>query len=56
VAAIIPAALAALLVFGLSALFAVPWLGAIIGAGVFIVIVLESVPLLVGAAPRRALR
>lgn len=50
VASLIPAALAAILVILVATLFAVPWLGALLGAGIFIVIIFESAPLLVGAA------
>ncbi|MDI3341732.1 MAG: hypothetical protein QJR03_14500 [Sphaerobacter sp.] len=48
-AAIIPAILAGLLLFILGTAFALPAVGAIAGAGVLVVLVVNSVPLLVGA-------
>lgn len=49
VAAIIPAVLVALLFLLLGTLVQLPLIGVLVGAGVFIVILVESVPLLVGA-------
>jgi hypothetical protein len=49
-AATIPAVLAAVLFFLLSSLFALPVVGGLVGAGVLVVVLVESVPLFVGAA------
>ncbi len=49
VAAIIPAILVAVLLLLLGALIELPVIGALVGAGLFFVIVVESVPLLIGA-------
>ncbi len=49
VAAIIPAGLVAVLLFLLGTLVQLPIVGALVGAGLFIVILVESVPLLIGA-------
>ena len=48
VAAIIPAILVAVLLFLLGTLVSLPVIGALVGAGLFFVIALESVPLLIG--------
>ena len=49
IAAIIPALLVAVLLFILGTIVALPLIGAIVGAGLFVVILLESVPLVIGA-------
>ena len=49
VAAIIPAVLVAGLILLLGTLVTLPVIGALVGAGIFFVILLESVPLLIGA-------
>jgi hypothetical protein len=49
VAAIIPAVLVAALLFLLGTLVSLRVIGALVGAGLFFVIVFESVPLLIGA-------
>lgn len=49
VAAIIPAILVAVLLFALGALVELPVIGALVGAGLFFVLLFESVPLLIGA-------
>ena len=49
VAAIIPAILVGVLLFLLGALIELPVIGALVGAGIFFVILFESVPLLIGA-------
>ena len=49
VAAIIPAILVAALLFLLGTLVSLPVIGALAGAGLFFVVVFESVPLLIGA-------
>ena len=46
--AIIPAILIAALLFLLGTLVSLPVIGALVGAGLFFVIVFESVPLLIG--------
>lgn len=48
-AAVIPAILVAVLLLGLGTLVSLPVVGALVGAGVFFVILFESVPLLIGA-------
>ena len=50
VAAVVPSVLVAALFLLVGTLFAVPVLGALVGAGVFVVVFLESLPLMVGAA------
>lgn len=50
VAAILPSVLAAVLLFLLGSLFALPVIGALVGAGIFFVVLAESVPLIIGAA------
>ena len=49
VAAIIPAILVSVLLFVLAILIDLPIIGALVGAGLFFVILFESVPLLIGA-------
>ena len=48
-AAVIPAILVAVLLLLLGTLVSLPVVGALVGAGGFLVILFESVPLLVGA-------
>ena len=55
VAAIIPAIVVAASLFLLGTLVSLPVIGALVGAGLLIVIVFESVPLLVGPAAGGAL-
>ena len=54
-AAVIPAILVATLLFLLGTLVSLPVIGALVGAGLLLVIVFESVPLLIGAAAGGAL-
>lgn len=49
VAGIIPAIAVALLLLLVGSLFALPIIGVLVGAGIFLVIVVQSIPLLVGA-------
>ena len=49
VAAVIPAILVGVLLFLLGTIFDLPVIGALVGAGIFFIIIFESVPLLVGA-------
>lgn len=50
VAAIVPSVVAAGLFLLVGSLFAVPLLGALMGAGIFVVVLVESLPLIIGAA------
>lgn len=49
-AAVLPAVLAAALFLLVGSLFALPVLGAIVGTGIFAVVLVESLPLILGAA------
>jgi predicted branched-subunit amino acid permease len=49
VAAIIPAVFVSVLLFLLGTLVSLPVIGALVGAGMFFVVVFEGVPLLIGA-------
>ena len=49
VAAIIPSLIVAGFILLLSTLFALPIIGALVGAGVFVVLLIGTVPLLLGA-------
>jgi hypothetical protein len=48
-AAIIPAIIVSLLLFLLGTLVSLPIIGALVAAGVFFIILFQSVPLLIGA-------
>lgn len=49
-AAIIPAILVSVLLFLLGTLIDLPIIGVLVGAGLFFIILFESIPLLIGAA------